>query len=260
MRIFQSFHIYYFSLILLSLFLKVELLVANNDKKQFEAGLAAYQEERYDTAVLLFEASLSGELKSSEAYNNLGMAYYKKGDLGYAILNFERAIRQNSSNAVARDNLKAANQRLGTNVIPVKGYWLFKAWDALSASFSSWTWARLLWFLLFAAGAGFIVWRYSEQQKLQYWGLRAAVLCLVFALFSMLLGFQASTEEFDSKWCVIVNKEAGIRTAPSVDGEDIMVVSAGIKAQITEEQEGWFRIRLDNGVLGWLPNNMAERI
>jgi tetratricopeptide (TPR) repeat protein len=260
MRIFKSFSIYSFSLILLSLVLKGELLFANNHQEQFEAGLAAFQEERYDTAVFLFESSLSGDLKSSEAYNNLGMAYYKKEALGYAILNFERAIRQNSSNSLARNNLKAANQRLGTNVIPVKGYWLFKIWDNVSTSFSSWTWARLLWFFLFAAGAGFIVWRYTDQQKLQYWGIRGGAIALLFALFSMLLGFQASSSEFDSKWCIIVNKEAGIRTAPSVDGEDIMVVSAGIKAQITEEKEGWFRIRLDNGVLGWLPNNMAQRI
>lgn len=235
-------------------------IFANGIGEQFAAGVQAYQNQQYDTAVILLEASLSGDLKSSEAYNNLGLAYYQKGDLGYAILNFERALRQNAYNNDARHNLKAARQHIDSSIKPVRGFWLFKAWDRLAYSMTSRAWAMVLWFFLFAAGAGFVLWQYSGQAKLRFWGIRGGLVFLFLAIFPMLLGFHASAEEHDSSWCIVLNEKAGIRTAPNIDGEDIMVVSAGVKAYITEVQADWYRIRLDNGVLGWLPTTMVARI
>ena len=51
-----------------------------------------------------------------------------------------------------------------------------------------------------------------------------------------------------------------MRTAPGLDGEDIMVVSSGVKVKVQEEMGDWFKVRLDNAVVGWVPAKTLEKI
>lgn len=248
-------------LILALAFVYILPVFATDYGKAFAAGLQAYRQKDYKTAIEKYEAALSGEMKSAEAYNNLGLAYYQEGDLGYAILNFERAIRQNPYLKDARHHLKAAKQRMTVPVKENKGFWMFKAWNALVGTLSSNSWAMVLWVSLFLAAAGFIVWynKLGDPAK----NTLAFKLGLGFAIFSilpMIWGFQASRAEYNNNLVIVVSPTAGVRTAPSIQGEDIMQLGAGAKGRIVEQEGEWNRVRLENGVLGWMPKKMMERI
>ncbi|HUI25620.1 MAG TPA: BatD family protein, partial [Candidatus Kryptonia bacterium] len=54
---------------------------------------ALYGEEHYAEAAAEYEKILAGGRESSSVYFNLGNAYFKAGDVGRAILNYERARR-----------------------------------------------------------------------------------------------------------------------------------------------------------------------
>lgn len=248
-------------LILILAFTHILPAFATDYGEAFAAGLQAYQKKDYKTAIEKYEAALSGEMKSAEAYNNLGLAYYQEDDLGYAILNFERAIRQNPYLKDARDNLKAAKQRMTVAVKENKGFWMFKAWNALVGALSSNSWAILFWISLFIGAAGFIVW-YNKLLDTTKNAL-AFKLGLGFAIFSilpMIWGFQASRAEYNKDMVIVVSPTAGVRTAPSIQGEDIMQLGAGAKGRIVAQEGEWNRVRLENGVLGWMPKKMMERI
>ncbi len=226
----------------------------------FATGLQAYQKGDYAQAIEYYEQSLSTEMKSAEAYNNLGLAYYHNGELGYAILNFERAIRQNSYLRDAQHNLKAAKQYLDVDIKAHQGFWMFRAWNRMAGILSSNSWVIIFWIFLFLAAAGFIVWYNLEDPKLRAWGFKAGVGLLILALLPMIWGFQASSKEYHRDAVIILSPRAGIRSAPSINGEDIIVVGAGVKAHIMEQQGEWNRIRLENGVLGWMQAKLMERI
>ncbi len=238
----------------------LSLTAIEEQQRSFDEGLNAYQSGDFDKAILHFEAAVSGELKSSEAYNNLGLAYFKKGEIGLAVLNYERALRQNSYNTEARHNLKVAQQYIDTSVRPIQGFWLFRAWDDLASSLASTTWVFIFWAFLFAATAIWGYWLYYSNKNKQSWAFRLAICLTLTALLPILLARQAAYEEHHGSWCIIVASQAGIRTEPGIQGEDIMVVGAGVKARITESSGEWHRIRLDNGVLGWIPEKMVEQI
>jgi len=228
--------------------------------ENFAKGLQAYQKEDYEAAAKHYEKALSGSMKSAQAYSNLGLAYHKAGDLGRAILNFERALRQDQSYTPAKQNLRAARQLIDINIKTPAGFWLFKAWDNFSAIFISKTWSIIFWFFLFIGLAGLLAWYLRINNRLKIWGLGLGIGFLAIGLLPFMAAWGASSEEYNSSYAIVVGLKAGIRTAPGLDGEDIMVVSTGVKARIAEQTGDWYRVRLENGVLGWVPAKAIERI
>jgi tetratricopeptide (TPR) repeat protein len=228
--------------------------------ENFAKGLQAYQKADYEAAVKHYEKALSGSMKSAQAYSNLGLAYHKSGDLGRAILSFERALRQDPGYAPARQNLRAARQLIDINIKTPKGFWLFKAWESFSAALNSKTWSIIFWVFLFVGLTGLIAWYLRMSKLLKVWGLRLGIGFLALGLIPFMVAWRASSEEYNSSYAIVVGFQAGIRTAPGLDGEDIMVVSTGVKARISEQTGDWYRVRLENGVLGWVPAKAIERI
>ena len=77
--------IIFLSLLPVSLFAQPETFL--------EQGNHFYQKQQYDKAIESYSKVLNEGYESAELYFNLGNAYYRKGSLGYAILNFERALK-----------------------------------------------------------------------------------------------------------------------------------------------------------------------
>ncbi len=229
---------------------------ANNTAENFAKALQLQLEGQTSESIKLYESMLQEEQFSSEIYNNLGLAYSQNNKLGKAILNFERALKWDSNNADARHNLAAAQQRIAeplTSPEPIffVGYWL----SAVSL-FSSTVWA-VLFLLFWSLGlASFGLWRW--QGKTQFRTIGAVV--LLFSLLVLLLGFQQKALENDDSFAIITKKQVGIRSEPSLGSAEIEWIGEGIKAKILEQKEGWVYIELPNHLLGWLPQNMLEKI
>jgi len=58
---------------------------------EFVAAGMAYKEGRYDTAIKRYNTILKGDRVSGPLYYNLGNSYFKKKNIGQAVLNYERA-------------------------------------------------------------------------------------------------------------------------------------------------------------------------
>ena len=229
-------------------------------KVNFEKGLKAYQNKDYNLSVKFFEQSLSTELKSAEAYNNLGLAYYNSADVGRAILNFERALRIRPTYSAARKNLKAAEQYIDTKIKRNSGFWLFSGLFTLSMMMSSFAWSMIFFLLLFASAAAFLVWYLKLNDKLSFMGLRLGIIFIALAIFPLGFARSAAREQFDKNLAIVTSVRVGVRTAPGLDGEDIIVLSSGVKAKILEEMGDWYKIRLENAVVGWIPAKTLEKI
>ena len=66
---------------------------ASSPNTLFFHGNALYGEERYAEAAAEYERVLAAGLESGPLYFNLGNAYFKAGDVGHAVLAYERALR-----------------------------------------------------------------------------------------------------------------------------------------------------------------------
>ena len=232
----------------------------NDYKSNFEKGLKAYKNKEYASAVKYYETSLSTGYKSPEAYNNLGLAYFKTADIGKAILSFERALRMKPGYTNARKNLKAAQQYIDTTLKKSGSFWLFSFWGSIGLMLTSFSWSLLFFLLFFSASAALLLRYLKLNERLSFVGLRVGIIFLVLSFICFGFARSAASAQFDKNLAIITSVRAGVRTAPGLDGEDIMVVSSGVKVKVQEEMGDWFKVRLDNSVVGWVPAKTLEKI
>jgi uncharacterized protein YgiM (DUF1202 family) len=114
--------------------------------------------------------------------------------------------------------------------------------------------------LFFSASASLLIWYLKLNEKLSFIGLRVGIIFLLFSILSFGFARSATIAQFDKKDAIVTTVRAGVRTAPGLDGEDILVISSGVKVKIQEEMGDWYKIRLENAVVGWVPLKTIEKI
>lgn len=74
----------------------------------FERANAAYLAGDFDAAARDYEQIIASGVRDAAVFFNLGNTYYRKGDLGWAIANYERALRLAPGLDTAAENLERA--------------------------------------------------------------------------------------------------------------------------------------------------------
>jgi hypothetical protein len=92
----------------------------------FAEGNRLYQDGDYAGAVERYERIVEAGYDSGALRYNIGNAYFKLGDLGKAILNYERSLRLSPRDEDARANLELARSLTVDQVTPLPGFWLFR--------------------------------------------------------------------------------------------------------------------------------------
>ena len=106
----------------------VDSLVAKGNK--------AFLNKDYDTAISDYQKVLDQGYESSVLYYNLGNAYYKKGIMGRAILNYEKGLKLDPTNEDLIYNLKIANAHIVDKIDKVPEFFLLRWWKAFISIFS----------------------------------------------------------------------------------------------------------------------------
>jgi tetratricopeptide (TPR) repeat protein len=120
-------------------------------KADWARGTAFYKQHNYDSAVACFGRIAAGKPSDAVIYLNLGNAYYRQHQLGYSILNYQRALLRDPQNQAAKDNLVLAQSRI-PNAIPVIKDIFFVRWAKFFTNGSNATqWALVALLLCFMA-------------------------------------------------------------------------------------------------------------
>ena len=73
---------------------------------------AAYQRDDFNSALSLYEQAAKEDGTSSLLYYDMGNTHYRLGNMGKAVLCYERALLLDPSNDDARTNLEFVNDKL----------------------------------------------------------------------------------------------------------------------------------------------------
>jgi len=93
--------------------------IAEAGEDPFVQGNQAYAEGRYDEAVSFYKRVIEESGYSASVLYNMANAYYRKKDVGQAILNYERALYLSPGDADIRANLALARKDFGLISDPV---------------------------------------------------------------------------------------------------------------------------------------------
>lgn len=231
---------------------------AESAEKLFKQGNALYKAGKYEEAAAAYEQIIKQEKQSAEVYYNLGNCYYKLQQPGKTILNYERALKLNPGDEDIQHNLKLANLHTVDKFQPVPQLAVVKWWGNFRNSQSSGGWATLaivfLWISLLLAAVYLFL---SVYRKLIF---SLAVLLLLVSLSCLGISFANNSNEQNSGRGVSLSSVAYVKSSPDMSGTDVFIIHEGATFKILDNSEEWYKIRLQDGKVGWLTKNYFDKI
>ncbi len=217
-------------------------------------GNRAYRENRYQQAIDGYLRLLDLGYRNGHVYYNLANAYLRAGQLGRAILNYERAMVLIPRDADLNFNLRYALDRTQDAVTPSQNFirqaffWL----DELSLD-------ELLW------GFGVV--------NIIFWSILALRLFVrpewsYYVLIVMLIFWLAAGASLGMKWhqlgtdrrSVILADEVEILAGPDKNDTVLFKLHEGTIVQRERVEAGWSLIRLSEDKRGWIKSDAIEQI
>ena len=241
-----------YTLLILSLFFALTGRAQENAEAWFEQANAAYNAGLYDSARICYERIVDADLESVPLYLNLGNAYYKMREYPMAIYYYEKALKLDPSNEEVQTNLAIANHAIVDKIEPVPQSFIVRGWHNLRASLSGdqWAWCSIVCFaLLLVSLFLFLRSRRVGMRKLGFF--TGIVFLLAFAL-SVLFAAQLKQASNVQDQAILMEPTVMVKSSPSEASVDLFVLHEGTKVSVLETANGWCKIKIANGSIGWI--------
>jgi tetratricopeptide (TPR) repeat protein len=227
----------------------------------FEDGSRRYQAADYEGALESYLSIRDAGYESGELYYNIGNTYFKLGDLGRSIVNYERALELMPRDNDVRANLELARSLTADDITPLPGFWLFRTIDWWVHALPR-TWLLLVVATAYLVGsAGFVAHVLGRGQWIDRWGRRLAI---AGGVLVGLLGINLAAVELEigePVEAVVLSDEVHVQSAPSEDRSlQVFVIHEGTKVRIDQQSGEWAEIVLADGKVGWVKVDHLETI
>jgi tetratricopeptide (TPR) repeat protein len=249
------------ALLLMGMILLSSVGAAAGQEDLYQEGNRLYQEGDFTGALQSYQGLLEEGFESGDLHFNLGNAFFKTGELGRAILSYERALKLTPRNPDARANLELARSLTADEIEPMPRFW--------ALSFLSW-WVHLLprGSLIFIVTAAYLVGAATLSFRILTrgrgrrpgltWTLAGAGAALL--LFGTTL---LAREEIlgGAEWGVILVEEVAVQSAPSQEDDlTLFHVHEGTKVRLDQRTADWSEVVLEDGRVGWVPTEVLEGV
>ena len=241
-----------YTLLIYMLALTGWMFAQNSANEWFDQANAAYNSGNYETALELYEKILATDMESVPVYYNMGNAYYKMHQYPMAIYSYEKALKLDPSNEEVRTNLEVANLAIVDKIEPVPQSFIERWWRSLRAMCSSdrWAWWSVAAFaLLLVCLFMFLRARRVGLRKL---GFFMGIFFLMVFAFSVVFAAQLKHAATTQDQAIVMTPTVTVKSSPSDDGVDLFVLHEGAKVSVLESSNGWNKVRIANGSVGWL--------
>jgi TPR repeat/Bacterial SH3 domain len=248
--------------------------------QSFAAGNAAYEAGDYHAAIERYMEVAGAGIVHRDLFYNLGNAFFKSGDMGHAVLWYERALALDPRNADIRANLGVVRAML-------RDQQLVQAHGGVRGALMSWH--RKLsteesvavacgFYALFTLGALCLIFRRSRAVRSFYrvasWvspgrlfglGMTGDVLLgmATTAVFALVFAGSAYVKVRESRVharSVVLSEEVSVFSGPSKDSTIQFKIHEGTIVSVRDGREGWVRVDLPGDLSGWVETSTVERI
>jgi tetratricopeptide (TPR) repeat protein len=219
---------------------------------QFANANQAFAQSHFKEAIADYEALIRDGQWSANVFYDLGNAYFRTGDFGRAILNYERALALERHHPEATANLQIARDEAHALELPsslperylqsatVNQYSIAAAVAFWIAAFclavliftlrrSATVISVLLVMLLLFAGAIFAIWQLEDGSK----GVALAI---------------------------VTGKDVQARLATADTANAILSLPPGSEIKVLSTRGDWIYAALPNNLRGWIPAKNAEQV
>lgn len=235
-----------------------------------EQGDSAYTADDFQQAAEFYAKAAETEGTSSALFYNLGNTYYRMGQLGKAILNYERALKLDPTNEDARANLAFVNSRI-IDRPGDRGSVMSKIVDDIvsSAHSNTWSWLTIGSFtLLLIAIAVYI---FSDNVALRKVSFFGGLALLALTIAGIIIAVIAADKATSTNRAVVIAPSTQLSTSPRPPKdktEQAILLHEGTVVEIIDSvatpadtvNPVWLDVRVDNTNRAWISKSDTERI
>ena len=242
-------------LLILLILGSVRITGASETARTFLDGIKHYKEDRFAEAAAAFSSVADMGIKNGKLFYNIGNAYLKNGDIGNAILWYERSLKLLLHDPDLKFNYEYAQSltkdEKGDKEFPlvrILFFWKYLLsqnwiqWSAICCNLIFWTLMTVRMF----------------QRKFRFRTLGHVILTLglVFTLTAVYNDYETDF----TKEAVILPSRVSIRSGLTDDATELFVLHAGTKVKIDKEKDAYIRIFFSEGKIGWIKKSDADVI
>jgi tetratricopeptide (TPR) repeat protein len=211
-----------------------------------------YAQGHFKKAISGYEALIRAGPLSATLFYDLGNAYFRMGDFGRAILNYERALALERHHPEATANLQIARDE-------ARALELQQSWPERYLRFAS-------------------VNQYSVTAAIAFWLAAFAIVMLIFArrrsatliatsIFCLLMSAAASYAAYTlergtngSALAIVTGKDVQARLATADTANSVLALPPGSEVKVLSTRGDWIYAALPNNLRGWIPAKNAQQV
>jgi tetratricopeptide (TPR) repeat protein len=222
-------------------------------------GNDAYFKGDYAAALAAYEQLDRQGVVSPELYYNLGVLHFRQGNLGRAVWSFERAVTLAPDDEDAKFNLaqarKLADRRVRDRIEGAERdpLWI-RVVTFLTASAQTWLFLILYltcFVLLFLR-------RRAREDSRAALGASAALVGFAAVIAGLLLMGRVALDRIP--FGVMLPDVVSVKEGADPNYRSTFTVHAGLRVRLLERDQDWVRIRLANGLDGWVRDQDVGRL
>jgi SH3-like domain-containing protein len=107
---------------------------------------------------------------------------------------------------------------------------------------------------------GFLLFRFSSEEGIRRLTFYAGLITILWSGFSVYAAQKNFNHAVNDNRAVVFAATINAKSAPDKKGKDLFVIHEGLVVTVSDELNGWSRIKLSNGNDGWIPESAIVKI
>lgn len=239
-------------------------VTARADSPLIQQADSAYTSDDFATAASFYLKAISEEGPSAKLYYNLGNTYYRMGEMGNAILSYERALRLDPTDKDVRNNLDFVNARI-TDRPGERGTFLGNALDAVSASARSNVWAWIAFGCFALTVAAVLAYLFVDTVAIRKIGFFGGIITLLGCIVCIFFAFRSAANALADDVAIVTAPSTILSTVPRTPtdrSQEAMLLHEGTRVVILDSVSStsardsvrsvWYDVEVDNAHRAWI--------
>jgi len=219
---------------------------------QFAKANQEYAAGHFKEAVDGYQSLAHGGKWTANLFYDLGNAYFHTGDLGRAILNYERALTLDRHHPEAQANLRIArDEARALEMTPTSGERFTQFASANQLTIAA---AMAFWFGVFSLAR----WIFSGRRSSGAIGL--SILSLLIFAVTVASIFWIDSGNKGRGLAVVTENDVEARLATADNARSVLALPPGSEIKILSKRGDWIYAALPNDLRGWIAAKNAEQV
>ncbi len=148
-------------------------------------------------------------------------------------------------------NLALANTKTIDQIESLPRFFIFQWWESILAFFnlSGWTYTAYIFYMLILISFG--IYFFTKKPQIQRYSFFSGLISASILLIVMVLLIVKLNREVNIKNGIIIEPSVTAKVSPDKDSNDAFVIHEGLKVRLEDNIGNWYKIRLQDGKIGW---------